>query len=80
MPIYPGVAQLDMVQHHIRTLLLPEHVCIGVEQLKFQQPIQPYDEAVLYLQRSDLKVQFKLLCGDTPLASGRLYFEEIAHV
>ena len=80
MPIYPGVAQLDMVQHHIHSLLLPEHVCVGVEQLKFQQPIQPYDEAVLHLQRSDLKVQFKLLCGDTPLASGRLYFEEIAHV
>ncbi|UOO90026.1 AMP-binding protein [Vitreoscilla massiliensis] len=80
LPIYPGVAQLDLVQHHIRSLLLPEHVCTGVEQLKFQQPIRPYDEVTLQLQRSDAKVQFKLLRGDTPLASGRLYFEEAAHV
>ena len=73
--IYPGVAQLDMVQHHIRSLFLPEHVCVGVEQLKFQQPIRPYDEAVLQLQCSDLKVLFKLMRGNTSLASGRLYFE-----
>jgi hypothetical protein len=46
-----------------------------VEQLKFQQPIRPYDEAVLQLQCSDLKVLFKLMRGNTSLASGRLYFE-----
>ena len=80
LPIYPGVAQLDLVQHHICQLLLPEHVCVGVEQLKFQQPIQPYDTVVLHLQRNDLKVQFKLTRADTPLASGRLYFEAAAHV
>ena len=80
LPIYPGVAQLDLVQHHIRSLLLPEQVCTGVEQLKFQQPIRPYDEVTLQLQRSDAKVHFKLLRGDLPLATGRLYFEEGAHV
>ena len=52
----------------------------GVEQLKFQQPIQPYDAVVLHLQRNDLKVQFKLMRADTPLASGRLYFEAATHV
>ena len=52
----------------------------GLEQLKFQQPIQPYDTVVLHLQRNDLKVQFKLMRADTPLASGRLYFEAATHV
>ena len=64
----------------VRSLFLPEHVCVAVEQLKFQQPIRPYDEAVLHLQRSDLKVSFKLMRGNTSLASGRLYFEAVTGV
>lgn len=76
LPIYPGVAQLDMVQHHARLLLLPNSVCVGMEQLKFQQPIRPYDQVLLDLEKNDCKVSFTLSRNGSSLATGRLYFQE----
>lgn len=49
-PILPGVAQLDWVMHYATTLLAPGWQFAAVENIKFQQPVQPGQS--LWLQLS----------------------------
>lgn len=39
--ILPGVAQLDWVMHYGCMLLAPGYVFAGIENIKFQYPVQP---------------------------------------
>ncbi|PLR37343.1 hydroxymyristoyl-ACP dehydratase [Chimaeribacter californicus] len=48
-PLLPGVAQVDWVMHYGRRLLVPGGLFSGVEQIKFQHPIQPEDTVTLSL-------------------------------
>jgi 3-hydroxymyristoyl/3-hydroxydecanoyl-(acyl carrier protein) dehydratase len=67
--ILPGVAQLDWVMHYGRALLAPGYQFAGIENIKFQYPVQPESTLKLVLQwhgeRQVLQFNY-VLCSSTP--------------
>ncbi|CAB1217515.1 AMP-binding protein [Acinetobacter bouvetii] len=73
-PIFPGVGQIGFIQHFARQTWADLDWCNGIEQLKFQDLIQPYMVLQLKLSRKLHKVSFELSHAEQTLASGRLLF------
>jgi len=73
-PIYPGVGQIDFLQHFAKLIWSDLNWCQGYEQLKFQNLIRPYAIVQLKLSRKEHKVSFELRDSEQILASGRLLF------
>lgn len=63
-PIYPGVGQIGFIQHFAKTIWPDLDWCNGLEQIKFQELIQPYRVLQLKLIRRADKVSFQLLSLD----------------
>ena len=73
-PVFPGVGQVSFVQHFAKQIWSDLQWCSGLEQLKFQDLIQPYMVLNLKLTRKLNKVSFEVEKSGKPLASGRLLF------
>lgn len=73
-PVYPGVGQIGFLVHFAQQHWHDLAYCCGLEQIKFQNLIHPYDVLDLTLSRTQQKISFKLSKGETSVASGRLLF------
>lgn len=60
-PIYPGVGQIGFIQHFAKRIWPDLDWCNGLEQIKFQELIQPYSVLELKLSRRADKVSFQIL-------------------
>ncbi len=78
-PIYPGVAQIAMVDAFAQQYFAVSGRCISMEQIKFMRLIRPYDVLQLVLEYSDNKVVFRLFSDSSNVASGRLIYVDGAH-
>lgn len=76
-PIYPGVGQIAFVQKFAKDVWADLDWCSALEQIKFQDLIQPHAIVLLKLERKASKVSFQLLKINQSLASGRLVFETV---
>jgi 3-hydroxymyristoyl/3-hydroxydecanoyl-(acyl carrier protein) dehydratase len=76
-PIYPGVGQIAFVQKFAKDVWADLDWCSALEQIKFQDLIQPHAIVLLKLERKASKVSFQLLKVNQSLASGRLVFETV---
>lgn len=74
-PILPGVVQLDWAIHYGKTLLDCGHHFMGMEVIKFQQPIFPNTELLLTLRwdNDKQKLYFSYTSGENNShSSGRI--------
>ncbi len=74
-PIYPGVGQIAFIQKFAKEIWADLDWCSGLEQIKFQELIQPFAVVKLTLERKAQKVIFQINNDEQILASGRLVFE-----
>lgn len=73
-PVYPGVAQIAMVDAFAQQYLGLSGACGQMEQIKFMRMIRPYDVLQLEIERQQDRVTFKLYGPDANVASGRLIY------
>lgn len=74
-PIYPGVAQIAMVDAFAQQYFAVSGCCICMEQIKFMRLIRPYDVLQLVLEHTDNKVIFRLYGELGNVATGRLVYD-----
>ena len=77
-PVLPGVAQVDFVMFYARTILGLTLSFAGMENLKFQQLIQPNQRVQLALQfkPSNNKLYFRYFSAQGQHASGRIMLSQ----
>lgn len=69
--ILPGVAQLDLVERLIRKKWRMPAFAGEVSRLKFQRPVQPYEQILLEVKKAGEGVfSFSLKCSETLCTSG----------
>lgn len=73
-PVYPGVAQIAMVDAFAQQYLGVSGACGQMEQIKFIRMIRPYDVLQLEIERQQDRITFKLYGHDANVASGRLVY------
>jgi len=73
-PIYPGVGQIAFIQKFAKEIWADLDWCTALEQIKFQELIQPHAVVLLKLERKADKISFQLQQAEQSLASGRLVF------
>lgn len=73
-PVYPGVAQIAMVDAFAQQYLGLSGACGQMEQIKFIRMIRPYDVLQLDIERQQNRVMFKLYGAEGNVASGRLIY------
>lgn len=74
-PVYPGVAQIALVDAFAQQYFAVSGCCTCMEQIKFMRLIRPYDVLQLVLERNDNKVIFRLYGELGNVASGRLIYD-----
>ncbi len=74
-PVYPGVAQIALVDTFAQQYCGVSGCCSSMEQIKFMRLIRPYDVLQLVLERNDNKVIFRLYGDLGNVASGRLIYD-----
>ena len=73
--VYPGVAQIAMVQQAVTKYFASLGRMQRIEQLRFQNFILPDQEVFIQLEQQQQSVQFKLSNSQQAvLASGRIIF------
>jgi acyl-coenzyme A synthetase/AMP-(fatty) acid ligase len=73
-PIYPGVAQIAMVDAFAQQYLGVSGGCGQMEQIKFMRLIRPHDVLQLEIEQQNNRVTFKLYGAESNVASGRLVY------
>lgn len=75
-PILPGVAQLDWVMHYGTRLLAAGWQFSAVENIKFQQPVQPGETLWLRLEwlaaKGQLTFSYRRATDDSAVSSGKI--------
>lgn len=76
-PIYPGVGQLGFIQHFAKQRWPDLAFVSSLEQIKFQELIQPFSHLQLQLTRKpdSATTLFQLRDGERAIASGRLQWQ-----
>lgn len=74
-PVYPGVAQIALVDSFAQQYCGVSGCCSSMEQIKFMRLIRPYDVLQLVLERNDNKVIFRLYGDLGNVATGRLIYD-----
>ena len=74
-PVYPGVAQIALVDTFAQQYCAVSGCCTSMEQIKFMRLIRPYDVLQLVLERNDNKVIFRLYGDLGNVATGRLIYD-----
>lgn len=74
--VFPGVAQLAMIQQIAAEYFADLGVIEKMEQLRFQNFIRPDQDVLIDFERNDLTVTFKLTnLAQQNVASGRIIFK-----
>ena len=75
-PILPGVAQLDWVVEYATQMLAPGWQFASVENIKFQQPVQPGQRLMLHLEwraeRGQVIFSYQRVADGQQVSSGKL--------
>lgn len=75
--VFPGVAQIAMVQQIISQYFASLGVIQRIEQLRFQNFILPDQEIFIVLEQTEKSINFKLSnAAQEVVASGRLFFKD----
>ncbi|MCH4247971.1 MAG: hypothetical protein LKF82_09070 [Acinetobacter populi] len=75
--VFPGVAQIAMVQQIISQYFASLGVIQRIEQLRFQNFILPDQEIFIVLEQTEQSMNFKLTnAAQDVVASGRLFFKD----
>jgi 3-hydroxymyristoyl/3-hydroxydecanoyl-(acyl carrier protein) dehydratase len=73
-PIVPGIAQLLLVERAVRRAFSDLGPLKGLTRLKFEVRIDPGDEVVVDLARTESGVRFAIVRGETTCSRGTLLF------
>jgi len=75
-PVLPGISTVhDAVLAQVHRLRPDLGQPSAVRNLKFHRIVGPGTELVLHLDfRGELRVDFEVVCGGSPVSSGRLFF------
>jgi 3-hydroxymyristoyl/3-hydroxydecanoyl-(acyl carrier protein) dehydratase len=71
-PVVPGVVLLDAVVDALERRLGTDVRVCGLPQVKFLQPLLPGEPARIELALDAARARFRILRGDTLVASGEL--------